>query len=820
MHVTRGMLPLAERTTSQRDRARGLGWRPFIDKGKPGPKRLPASWTGAVEYGLPLPSWARQPAAWMLSAPRWVYVTLGSAIFLSVLSLAIALFTVYSYISRTVPIPTPMLGSATQTGHVYAIDGSLLADLHGSVNRQSVTLDRIATPLKQAVIAAEDGSFYSHHALDFRSLIRAGASDLAAGHWVQGGSSITQQYVKLVYVGSQRTLGRKMQEARLAYQIERRLSKDEILNRYLNTVYFGRGAYGVQAAALTYFNKPASDLDVGESTLLAGMLASPTAYSPDTRLAASEQRRSYVVHRLEALGFITAPAAEQALLAPPKLSPPPVPTAIAYRYPWFVDTVRKYLFQKYGEAMVLGGGLDVQTTLDPAAQDKAEAAVAKALPSASDPYAGLVSIHPKTGYVTTMVAGRDFGTEKFNLATQGRRQPGSAMKPFVLIAALQKGISPLNVYQGPAKICLANWLPTCDVSTFQNESFGSITLETATIHSVNTVYAQLIMQIGPESVVKVANAMGVPGPRWLLPSVGGCQPAGSTACVAHLLPVPSLALGSNDVSPLEMASAYATLADHGVYHEPKFVSKVTDLHGRVLEEGPSDGQQAVDPTIVRTVNKILNEVVTMGTGTAANIDRPEAGKTGTTSDYRNAWFVGYTPELATSVWVGYRDSNRPLLGVEGVPQMAGGTIPAQVWATFMKSALAGADRSTLAADAQDMGLSPGAVSTVGSGPSGSTWGSAFTPSGVPGSCILLPSTTVVAPLPSPVTGTAYNVYPYLVCGARRYWSPAPTPTPSQTDLPPISPGDSSSSPVATQPSDVATPVPGPTRAACVIGLLC
>lgn len=785
-------------------------------------KKLPASWRSAVR-DLPLPMWARRALSWLLDVPRWILFTVGGVVLLVGLSGTITAVAMYNYLSKPVAIPTPIVGSGTQTGHIYAADGTLLADLHGSVNRQSVPLDQISTPLKQAVLAAEDSSFYSHKALDFTSLIRAGFSDLLAGKWIEGGSSITQQYVKLVYVGDQRTLRRKIEEARLAYQIERRLSKDEIFDRYLNTVYFGRGAYGVQAAALTFFNKPASQLDAAESSLLAGVLVSPTAYSPDNNPDAAEVRRQYVVGRMEALGYLTPAAAEQIRTNKPVLSAPPSPTTIAYKYPWYVDTVRKYLFSKYGEALTLGGGLNVQTTLNPAQQNAADAAVTKALPKDTDPYSAMVSVDPKTGYVTAMVGGRDFAAEKFNLATQGRRQPGSAMKPFVLIAALEKGISPLTVYDGPAQICLANWLPTCTVTSYNNESFGAITLETATIHSVNTVYAQLIMQVGPQSVVQVANAMGVPGPRWLLNSVPGCRPVGSPDCYDHLTAEPSLALGSNDVSPLEMASAYATLADHGVYHEPKFVSAVTDSTGKVLENGPNPGVQVVNPAIVTTVDRILHEVVTMGTGTGADIGRPEAGKTGTTSDFRNAWFVGYTPELATATWVGYRNANLPLLGVEGVPQMAGGTIPATIWANYMKAALPKATPDILAADSADMGLTnapvAGVTQTVAGGQDVTS--SVLPASGPPAFCQLLASTTAVAPLGSPTPGPTYNVYPYLRCGNAAFVpntapaspSTSDTATPAPSDTGPVYPTDHPVIPPS-QPATV------PTQPSCVLSILC
>lgn len=717
--------------------------------------RLPASWKAAVA-GSPAPARIKPALVWLLEVPRFVYFGLGALI----LGGLVSVVSVYAYISAPVAIPPANLGSMAQAGHIYAADGTLIGDL-GATNRQAVPLSAISTPMKQAVIAAEDGTFYQHNALDFKSLVRAMLVDVLSGRWAEGGSGITQQYVKLTYGNDQRTLGRKLAEARLAYQISRRLTKDQILGRYLNTVYFGQGAYGVQAGALTYFNKPASELNVSEASLLAGLLPAPTALNPDVYPAAAEYRRQYVLGRMQADGFITAAVADQARVTKPTLSPPPATSAVALKYPWFVDTVRAYLFQKYGAARVLAGGFNVTTTLQPRQQDAARATVAAALPSSSDPSAALVSIDPSTGYVTAMVGGRTFGPQQFNLATQGRRQPGSAMKPFVLIAALEHGISPLTVYDAPAHICLVGWLPTCQVSTYLNESFGSINLEKATTFSVNTVYAQLIMQVGPANVVKVANRMGIPGPKWLLPVIPGCRPSGSPACLAHLIAEPSLALGSNDVSPLEMASAYATLADHGIYHEPKFVSEVTDAQGRVLENGPSPGQQAVDPNIVDTVNSILSNVITTGTGTGASIGRPAAGKTGTTNNFTNAWFVGYTPELATSVWVGYPASDRPLLGVEGVAQVAGGTIPASMWASYMKAALPPATAATLSQDSSALGLSNSPISNFAS----STVGGATVASaggGGPETCTLAQTP---APLPSPVPGAGYNVYPYLRCHA-------------------------------------------------------
>ncbi|MGH2708572.1 MAG: transglycosylase domain-containing protein, partial [Actinomycetota bacterium] len=356
------------------------------------------------------------------------------------------------------------------------------------------------------------------------------------------------------------------------------------------------------------------------------------------------------------------------------------------RFPWFVDAVRRYLIDRYGEARVFAGGLEVTTTLDPRMQEMAEKVVADTLPSPSDPYAALVTIDPRTGYVRALIGGRDYAKEKFNIAIQGRRQPGSSFKPFVLVNALEKGVSPGKRYRGPSSICLKEWKPTCKVSNFEGRGFGSITVEQATINSVNTVYAQMVLDVGPGNVVDVAKRMGIPGPEWM-PARSGCK-AAKEECRTEIEPVPSLALGAEEVTPLEMASAFSTLAASGNYREPKLVSRVVSEAGEVLESGPSLPTQAMEPAVADTASKILQQVITRGTGKRADIGRPAAGKTGTAQDFRNAWFIGYTPDLSTAVWMGYRDRNREMFGIHGVARVTGGTLPAQMWGTYMKQALA------------------------------------------------------------------------------------------------------------------------------------
>ncbi len=583
----------------------------------------------------------------------------------------------------TVTIPEPKPDVLASTSHVYAADGSLLATFHSEHNREPISIDQMPEHLQEAAIAAEDERFYEHSGVDVKAIMRALLADIQANAVVQGGSTITQQYVKQAYVGSEVTLFRKVREALVASELERTYSKQKILERYLNTVYFGQGAYGVEAASQTFFGKPAAQISVSEAALLTGAIANPSRFSPHRHPSDAEIRRRYVLGRMEELGHLTPVQALKATQDRPVLVPP---KEEVLRFPWFVDAVRRYLIDRYGEARVFAGGLEVTTTLDPRMQEMAEKVVATTLPSPNDPYASLVTVDPRTGYVRALIGGRDYAKEKFNIAIQGRRQPGSSFKPFVLVGALEKGVPPGKRYRGPSSICLKEWKPTCKVSNFDGAGFGSITVERATINSVNTVYAQMVLDVGPGNVVDVARRMGIPGPRWM-PSRSGCK-AAKEVCRTEIEPVPSLALGAEEVTPLEMASAFATLAASGSYREPKFVSRVVDESGQVLESGPSQPTQALEPAVADTASKILQQAITRGTGKKADIGRPAAGKTGTAQDFRNAWFVGYTPDLSTAVWMGYRDRNREMFGVHGVSRVTGGSLPAQMWGTYMKDALA------------------------------------------------------------------------------------------------------------------------------------
>ncbi len=585
-------------------------------------------------------------------------------------------------LSPPVKVPEPQGVNIARSSHIYAADGSLLATLRGANFRVPIDYTEMPRNLTRATVASEDSRFFEHQGLDFAAIIKALTESSASGERLRGASTITQQYVGTVFVGKERTLTRKIREAQIASQLEREVTKEKILERYLNTVYFGAGAYGVEAAANTYFGKSAKELTLSESAQLVGQIPAPSRYSPYANPSRAEARRIEVLGRMEAQGFITASEANAARNDKPVFQEAR-PAEEILKYPWFVDAVKKYLQDTYGVERTFNGGLEVTTTIDPRMQDLAEQAINEALPSPSDPYASLVTIEPSTGYVKALVGGRDYLAEKYNIAIQGRRQPGSSFKPFVLVTALEAGQLPSTTYRGPSTICLPAWRPKCEVSNFDKASFGTIDLRRATVNSVNTVYAQLILKVGPKEVVDTVRRMGIPGPTWLPPR-SGCTVTDDDACRTRIEAYPSLALGSEEVTPLEMASAFGTLAARGTYQQPRVVSKVTEADGTVLEEGPAAPRDAVDSQIADNATDILRGVVSGGTATRANIGRPVAGKTGTAQDFQNAWFVGYTPEYSTAVWVGHKDENKPLLNVRGLNRVTGGTIPAQIWAAFMK----------------------------------------------------------------------------------------------------------------------------------------
>jgi penicillin-binding protein 1A len=556
---------------------------------------------------------------------------------------------------------------------VYDKDGNLIEVLHDEQDRIVVPLSNVPQVLRQAVLAAEDERFYSHNGIDDRGIIRALLANLLSREPVQGGSTITQQLVRNAYPDLRdRSLMRKVKEASLAAQLEERLSKDQILGAYLNRVYFGSGYYGVEAASRGYFGKHVGELDLTQAATLAGLIREPETSNPRTAPARALARRDTVLQQMAGLHMISTADATGASGRALGVRPP---TRVGGRYPWFIDALKSQLMEdpRLGHTAaerrrnLFEGGLSIQTTLDPRLQAEAEQAAAAWRPS-SGPDVGLVAIDPRDGAVRALLGGRNYHKQQFNLAVQGERQAGSSFKPFVLAAAMDDGISPDSVWESSGfsadRVCGAPWT----VSNYEGHGSGKMSLREATWHSVNGVYARVMARLCPAKVVAMAGRLGVDVP----------------SSQRH---APSIGLGAANVTPLEMATAYATLADEGVRHRPMLFTKVS-RHGKTLFENRPEGERAISAALALQVTDVLKGVLQRGTGTAAQIGWPAAGKTGTTQDYRDAWFVGYTRQLATAVWMGYPGREVPMIDVGGI-RVTGGSYPARIWHDFMAAAMVG-----------------------------------------------------------------------------------------------------------------------------------
>ncbi len=601
----------------------------------------------------------------MLSKRFGIVLTSLAAVLSVVAIVAIALGAYFYSLSATLAGATvdSIAATSKRTTVVYAADGTAIDEWHGAEDRKIVELGQMNPVLVDAVIAIEDHRFYEHHGFDIQGMSRALSRNASAGEVREGGSTITQQLAKLLFTGGERTLSRKIRELVLANQLELQVSKADVLELYLNTVYFGNGAYGVERASQRYFGKPADSLTVAESALLAGVIRSPSTYDPVRNPEKATQRRDLVLDVMREQRKLTRTQWEEAKAQPVVIAAPQKAASLA---PHFVDSVRQELIEVLGPDKVYGGGLSVYTTIEPAIQKEADKA-ASVFSADDEPEVALVAVRPSNGHVVAMVGGRDFSENQFNLAAQGKRQPGSAFKPFVLVAALEEGISPKTVVDAaPFEVEVKDGV--WHVQNYENRrTAGSVSLSAATRWSVNAVFARLIMKIGPEKVVDVASRMGIESP---------------------LDPDPAIALGGlkHGVSPLEMASAYGTLANEGVHVKPRSILRVVDDQGTVLYQPEPATERAVDKSIARTASSVLHDVIEDGTGSRAKIGTWAAGKTGTTQSYRDAWFVGWSKDISTAVWVGFPEAQVAMDDIDGDP-VTGGSYPARIWASFMKKAI-------------------------------------------------------------------------------------------------------------------------------------
>ncbi len=581
---------------------------------------------------------------------------------------------------------------------------SLIVDAQGrpittlaDENRESIDLAEIPVRMQQAIVAIEDSSFWTHNGVDLKAIARAADANAEAGEVSQGGSTITQQYVKNALLDDDRTISRKVEEAALAMAIERAYSKEVILEQYLNTIYFGSGAYGVQAAAKDFFGVPASELRLSQAALLAGVVQSPTRWDPRRNPNDSTNRRNLVLKRMEEEGYISP---EQQFLASSEplgvIEDPPAETDVRYPAAHFVEEVKKWLLsesdaigdnqaERYDN--LLRGGLTITTTIDLDMQARAEAAIAEVLPgqgvNARIPDAALTAIDPATGYIRAMVGGRDFWGDhsyaKLNLAEGGGRSTGSAFKPIVLATALTNGVTLQDRFDSPSgrTFSIPNGAPW---SVKGGGGIGAGNMAQCTVVSSNTCYAGIILddRVGPEDSAEMARQLGITS--------------------TELGNAPAMVLGAYNATVRDMASVYASFANGGIHVPPVYVTKVERSDGTVLYEHEHTQAKVLEPEVSRTVNDILPGVIAGGTGERAAINWPAGGKTGSSQNNTDAWFTGFTHQLAAAVWVGFSE---PRVGSDGqarlvsMPGVFGGTYPAQIWAAFMSAAMQGMPQEPL-----------------------------------------------------------------------------------------------------------------------------
>ncbi len=566
-----------------------------------------------------------------------------------------------------------------QNSVIYARDGSVLEVVPSEENRTQVSLDAVSPWLQTATVAIEDRRFYEHNGVDWRSVARAVAADVRAGHATQGASTLTQQLMRALYLDDRHTLDRKVKEAYLALEYEKTHTKAQILEKYLNTVPYGHFAYGAEAAAQAYFGIHARDLTMIQSALLAGLPQAPSRFDPWLHPVAATIRREEVLAALRDAGVISDAAYAAGVAAPLALQHAKVQLRTAE--PYFVQYVVNALNAdpQFGADAVRHGGLRVHTTIDGRMQKQAYSALRTIMrlpPCANqplptcDPAAAMVVIDPRTGEIRAMAATQSFSRSQVNLA-EAVRQPGSTFKPFTLAAAMEAGMDPSTTLYESGPFQFGTW----QVHTAEPTGVGPKTVEAATVASDNTIFAQLAIDVGPRQIREMAQRLGV-----------------TQSLNADENPGPSITLGAYSVKPLEMASAYATFAAMGTYHRAHAIAEIDYAGSNQQLKFTAPAQRVLSDGIASEVNRILGENIRYGTGVRAQTSdgRPQAGKTGTTDHEVDAWFCGYTPDIAACVWVGYPRYDRyPMSSVEGASPVFGGTLPAEIWHQFMQSVLVG-----------------------------------------------------------------------------------------------------------------------------------
>ena len=615
---------------------------------------------------------ARRPVARRRPTKRpWYRRPIAALLALPILLLGFGGLVLFFYFFTSVPLPDDIGISPTL---ILDTNGHEVGTLQAETSREDIELDELPDHVVNAVLAAEDAGFYEHGGVSFVGIFRAAIRNVTSGEISQGGSTISQQYVKNITTDKEKSILRKVREAALAVKLEQNYSKDQILEFYLNSIYWGRGAYGVEAAAKAYFDKPADKLMPAQAALLAGIIAAPSAYDPADNPKAAHERYAYVLRQMVEKQWMESAKAGRLTASPPKTRRSK--SVVFKRAPFFLQMVKNELEEEFeDDPEAIYRGLVVTTTLDVRMQDAAEAAYAESfVDSDIRPSGALVAVDNKTGGIRALVGGKNYAKSQLNLATGQGRQPGSTFKPFALAAWIDQGNHPDSYFDGPAEIEFSpeeineklgreQALEPWPVSNYEEADYGELSLREATWKSVNTVYAQLVLEVDPQNMRDMAERAGIK---------------------RELAAVPSLVLGTSEVTPVQLTQAFSTFASGGTRHKAHTVEEIR-RDGDTIYDAPTKGDDtALSRQVALTVTDVLRGVIESGTGVAANIGRPAAGKTGTTQSHGDAWFVGYTPQITATVWMGNVGNNQPMEG-----EYTGGSVPAATWAAFMSEAMDG-----------------------------------------------------------------------------------------------------------------------------------